>query len=89
MAKTSPPPSDGSGIADNGATEEAGAGAVEELCTGGAVELGTEATKELTPELQKKSAREPQKNSHPTFDYFKKFKTKSQDKEAKFNAIGI
>ena len=38
-AKTSPPPSDGSGIADNGA--------VEEPYTGGAVELGTEATKEL------------------------------------------
>ena len=33
--KTSLPPDDGSGIADNGATEEAGAGAVEELCTGG------------------------------------------------------
>ena len=46
-AKTSPPPSDRSGIADNEATEEAGAGAVEELCTGGAVELGTKATKEL------------------------------------------
>ena len=48
-AKTSPPPSDGSGTADNGATEEAGAGAVEELRTGGAVQLGTEATKELDP----------------------------------------
>ena len=47
MAKTSPPPDDGSGIADTRATEEAGAGAVEELCTRGAVELGTEATKEL------------------------------------------
>ena len=47
MAKTSPPPDDGSGIADNAATEEVGARAVEELCTGGAVELGTEATKEL------------------------------------------
>ena len=46
-AKTSPPPGDGSGIAGNGATEEARAGAAEELCTGGAVELGTEATKEL------------------------------------------
>ena len=46
-AKTSPPPDDGSGIADTGATEETGARAVEELCTGGAVELGTEATKEL------------------------------------------
>ena len=46
-AKTSPPLDDGSGIADTGATEEAGAGAVEELCTGGAVELNTEATKEL------------------------------------------
>ena len=46
-AKTSPPPGDGSGIADSGATEEAGAGAMEELRTGGAVELGTEATKEL------------------------------------------
>ena len=46
-AKTSPPPDDGSGIADTGATEEARAGAVEELCTRGAVELGTEATKEL------------------------------------------
>ena len=46
-AKTSPPPGDGSGIADNGAAEEAGAGTVKELCTGGAVELGTEATKEL------------------------------------------
>ena len=45
--KTSPPPGDGSGIAGNGATEEAGAGATEELRTGGAVELGTEATKEL------------------------------------------
>ena len=61
--KTSPPPGDGRGIADNGATEEAGAGAmeeagagameeagagaVEELRTGGAVQLGTEATKEL------------------------------------------
>ena len=45
--KTCPPPGDGSGIADNGATEEAGARAVEELCTRGAVELGTEATKEL------------------------------------------
>ena len=45
--KTSPPPGDGSGIADNGAVEEAGAGAVEELRTGGAVELGSEATKEL------------------------------------------
>ena len=47
MAKTSPPPDDGSGIADNGAAEEAGAEAVEELRTGGAVELETEATKEL------------------------------------------
>ena len=47
MVKTSPPPDDGSGIADTRATEEAGARAVEELCTGGAVELGTEATKEL------------------------------------------
>jgi len=46
-AKTSPPPDDGSRIADTGAMEEAGAGAVEELCTGGAVELDTEATKEL------------------------------------------
>ena len=46
-AKTSPPPGDGSGIADNGATEEARARAMEELCTGGAVELGTKATKEL------------------------------------------
>ena len=46
-AKTSPPPGDGSGIAGNGATEEAGAGATEELRTGGAIELGTEATKEL------------------------------------------
>ena len=46
-AKTSPPPGDGSGKADNGAAEEAGAGAVEEIRTGGAVELGTEATKEL------------------------------------------
>ena len=46
-AKMSPPPNDGSGIADNGATEEAGAGAIEELYTGGAVELGAEATKEL------------------------------------------
>ena len=46
-AKMSPPPDDGSGIADTGATEEAGAGAVEELCTRGAVELGTKATKEL------------------------------------------
>jgi len=45
--KTSPPPGDGSGIADNGAAEGARAGAVEELRTGGAVELGTEATKEL------------------------------------------
>ena len=45
--KTSPPPSDGSGIADNGAAEGAGAGDVEELRTGGAVELGTGATKEL------------------------------------------
>ena len=48
--KTSPPPDDGSGIADTGATEEARAGAVEELCTRGAVELGTEATKELDTE---------------------------------------
>ena len=47
MAKMSPPPDDGSGIADNGATEEAGAGVVEELCTRGAVELGAKATKEL------------------------------------------
>ena len=46
-AKTSPPPSDGSRIAGNGAAEGAGAGAVEELRTGGAVELGTGATKEL------------------------------------------
>ena len=46
-AKTSPPPSDRSGTADNGAAEEAGARAVEELRTGGAVQLGTEATKEL------------------------------------------
>ena len=46
--------------------------------------------KNSTPELQKKSAREPQKNSYPTFDYFKKkFKTKSQDKEEKFNATRI
>ena len=45
--KTSPPLGDGSGIADNGATEEARAGAVEVLRTKGAVELGTEATKEL------------------------------------------
>ena len=48
-AKTSPPPSDGSGTADNGATEEAGAGAAEELRTGGAVQLGAEETKELDP----------------------------------------
>ena len=47
MAKTSPPPDDGSGIADTGATEEAGARAMEELYTGGAVEHGTKATKEL------------------------------------------
>jgi hypothetical protein len=46
-AKTSSPPDDRSGIADTGATEEAGARAVEELCTRGAVELGTGATKEL------------------------------------------
>ena len=45
--KTSPPPGDGSGIADNGAAEGAGAGAVEERRTGGAVQLGIEATKEL------------------------------------------
>ena len=45
--KTSPPPDDESGIADTGATEDAGAGAVEELYTRGAVELGAEATKEL------------------------------------------
>ena len=45
--KTSLPPDDRSGIADTGATKEAGARAVEELCTRGAVELGTEATKEL------------------------------------------
>ena len=49
-AKTSPPLDDGREIADNRATEEAGAGAVEELCTGGAVELGAEATKELDTE---------------------------------------
>ena len=48
-AKTSLPPSDGSGTADNGATEEAGAEAVEELRTGGAVQLGAEETKELDP----------------------------------------
>ena len=46
-AKMSPPPDDGSGIADTGATEEAGARAMEEPCTGGAVELSIEATKEL------------------------------------------
>ena len=46
-AKTSPPPGDGRGIADNGAAEEAGAGAMEGPRTGGAVELGAEATKEL------------------------------------------
>ena len=45
--KTSPPPGDESGIADNGAMEGVGAGDVEELRTGGAVELGTGATKEL------------------------------------------
>ena len=45
MAKTSPPPGDGSGIADNGAAGEAGA--EKELSTGGEVELGTEATKKL------------------------------------------
>ena len=45
--KTSPPPGDRSGIADNGAAEGAGVGDVEELRTGGAVELGTRATKEL------------------------------------------
>ena len=45
--KTSLPPGDGSGIADNGAVEEAGARTVKELRARGAVELGTEATKEL------------------------------------------
>ena len=45
--KTSPPPGDESGIADNGAAEGAEAGDVEELRTGGAVELRTGATKEL------------------------------------------
>ena len=52
-AKTSLPPSDGSGTADNGATEEAGAGAAEELRTGGAVQLGAEETKELDPGASK------------------------------------
>ena len=52
-AKTSPPPSDGSGTADNGATEEAGAEAAEELRTGGAVQLGAEETKELDPGASK------------------------------------
>ena len=52
-AKTSPPPSDRSGTADNGATEEAGAEAVEELRTGGAVQLGAEETKELDPGASK------------------------------------
>ena len=45
--KTSPPPGDESGIADNGAAEGVGAGDVEELRTEGAVELGTGASKEL------------------------------------------
>ena len=47
MVKTFPPPSDGSGIADNEAAEEAWARTVKELRTGGAEELRTEATKEL------------------------------------------
>ena len=46
-AKTSLPPNDGSGIADNGATEEARAGAAKELSSGGAEELSTKATNEL------------------------------------------
>ena len=45
--KTSPPPDDESGIADNGAAEGVGAGDAEELRTEGAVELGTGASEEV------------------------------------------
>ena len=45
--------------------------------------------KNSTPELQKKPMQEPQKNPYPTSGYFKKIKTKSQDKEEKFNGRGI
>ena len=89
MAKTSPPPGDGSGIADNGAAEEAGAGTVKELCTGGAVELGTEATKELDTGTSEEVGAGASEELTPTSDYFKKFKTQSQNEEEKFNAIGI
>ena len=49
--KTSPPPGDESGIADNGAAEGVGAGDAKELRTEGAVELGTGASKELDTEV--------------------------------------
>ena len=52
MAKTSPPPDDGSGIADTGATEEAGAGAMEELYTGALEEVGAGASEKLVPDVR-------------------------------------
>ena len=46
-AKTSPPPGDGSGTADNGAAEEVGAGAVEEAGAGAMEEARAGAVEEL------------------------------------------
>ena len=87
VAKTSPPLGDRSGIADTGDKPEL------EPWKNSAPELWKNSVPKLpknsTPELQKKPAREPQKNPYPMSGYFKKIKTKSQDKEEKFNGKRI
>ena len=79
--KTSLPPGDGSGIADNGASEEARTGAVGELRTGGVVELGTEATKELDTGASEEVGAGASEELTPDLRLLQKVKTKIQNKE--------
>ena len=85
-AKTSPPPGDGSGTADNGAAEEAGTGAVEELRTGEAVEVGTETTKELDTGASEEVGAGASEELTPNLRLFQKVKAKIQNKEEKLSA---
>ena len=84
--KTSPPPGDESGIADNGAAEGAGAGDVEELRTGGAVELGTGATKELDTGASEEVGTGASEELTPDLRLLQKVKAKIQNKEEKLSA---
>ena len=76
--KTSPPPGDGSGIADNRA--------VEEPCTGGAIELGTKATKELDTGASEEVGAGASEELTPDLRLLQKVKAKIQNKEEKLSA---